>query len=108
TRTSCRSVFLHHPGPPTPRDPPSRRALYGGPVDRFSDQKVVGTCAMLNNAVAFVVPDFPAEAGQCFETTQCWYYFPSKMNCRTSLIALSRFGAIASRPDDFSQACALS
>jgi hypothetical protein len=30
-------------------------------------------------------------------------YFPSKMNSRTSLIALSRFGAIASRPDDFSQ-----
>src|SRR5262249_8454651 len=50
----------------------------------------------------------PAEAGQGFEATQCWYYFPSKMNCRTSLIALSRFGAIASRPDDFSQACALS
>src|SRR5262249_51431877 len=44
----------------------------------------------------------PAEAGQGL----C--YFPSKMNCRTSLIALSRFGAIASRPDDFSQACALS
>src|SRR6516162_7413500 len=50
----------------------------------------------------------PAEAGQGFEATQCWYYFPSKMNCRTSLIALSRFGAIASRPDDFSQACAWS
>src|SRR5262249_9071927 len=50
----------------------------------------------------------PADAGQGFEATQCWYYFPSKMNSRTSLIALSRFGAIASRPDDFSQACAWS
>src|SRR5262249_25876661 len=43
-----------------------------------------------------------------FRQLQCCCYFPSKMNCRTSLIALSRFGAIASRPDDFSQACALS
>src|SRR5215510_1256523 len=53
-------------------------------------------------------PVLPTSAATPLHEPECWRYFPSKMNCRVSLIALVRCGASPLRPDDFSQACALS
>ena len=47
----------------------------------------------------------PAEAGQGFEATQSWGYFPSTMYCRVNFNALSRCGAIALRSGEAMHAC---